>query len=160
MINKKKLIELFEDRVSHSTYEEEYIEGNYFPKIIFSSTLEDRKRTSLSEIEERSMFKVSSYSDCMMAIYRKNDMYFISFNSIETPITFPEFRRLKKIFLNFKEEHLQYCKNVKNILDTQLLNKVFKVKSKKETRIIVIEKVKVKNVEYEYEEDEAKDNGG
>lgn len=156
MINKKKLIELFEDRVSHSDYEEEYVGGNYYPKITFSSNLEDRRRKKLSEIEEDiSIFKSSNYSDCNMAIYYKNDIYFISFNSIETPITFPEFRRLKKLFSNFKEEHVQYRKNVKNIKDTQLLNKVFNVKSKKETRIIVIEKVSEKVKHYEYDEDKA-----
>lgn len=158
MINKKKLIDLFEDRVPHSRYEEEYVGGNYFPCILFNSKMTDRIKETPSEAVEIGIFKSSHYDDCRMAIFQKNDIYFITFNSVEMDITFHEFKRLKKLFLKFKEEHLNHSKLIKNIQDAKLLDKVFHAKSKKETRIIVIEKVKIKNVEYEYE-DLAKDNG-
>lgn len=142
MINKKKLIELFEDRLPHSTYEEEYVLGNYFPCIAFTSNLVDiiKKNPSDYVADDYGMFK-TSYGDCRMAIIQKYDMYFITFNSIEIPISFPEFKKLKKLFSFFKEEQLKYNNAIKNIQDKKLLDKVFCVKSKKETRNILTEKI-------------------
>lgn len=158
MINKKKLIDLFEDRVPHARYEEEYVGGNYYPCIVFDSHLTDRVNEKTSDAKELGIFKAIHYDDCRMAIFQKKDIYFITFNSVEMVISFPEFKRLKKLFLKFKDEQLKYNKIVKNIQDNKLLDKVFHAKSKKETRSIVIEKIttQVKNYEHECDEDVAK----
>jgi hypothetical protein len=152
MLNKKILIELFETHVETSnSFEEEYVEGEYFPCIKFNTDSNG----------PAGIFK-TSYSDCKMFIWREKDKddFFISFNSLSVKISFSEYKRLKGLFIKKQKLFSKHLKKSQERKDKELLNKVFANKNSKERRKTLFEKTqKVKAVDdddvkmaYDYEQ--------
>lgn len=145
MINKKGLIELFENRLEHSNFEIKHIDNVGYPCITFSSELYDSNGWKTHKINENGYIpkSTSGYGDCEMSIFFKNDTYYISFNTIKTKITFSEFKRLKNMFENIKGQKSNVFKKLEEKRDEKLLNLVFSNKAKKEKRNILVEKAEI-----------------
>ncbi len=138
MVNKKILINLFEERMnlkgtilSHS-YQSGPSSSTLCPQITFLEYIKEEKQ--VNEVNEPGEYvyqtKLNPYSDCTMQlnhIFETNDFY-ITFNNIKLKITISEYNRLNKMFEKIYNFNLNDSKKkrLKKDLDLSLITQVYR----------------------------------